>query len=153
MLISIDGDDGGVVCRQLEAFGHVVLRPLEHTRLATNRDQAFRACLRLSWYLMTARATASKECTIFVRGSPTTVDVVECGLGPNPDPFLARAYRRLFELLKREFRPVAYVLVQRAACDRAGHRGVSHGCAQKINSKYWHMYRTLFSGGARTVIV
>ena len=102
---------------------------------------------------MTARATASKKGTIFVCGSPMTVDVVECGLGANPDGVLSRAYHRLFELLKREFRPAAYVLVQRAACDRASDRRVSHGCAQEINSKYWCMYRSLFLEGARTAIV
>lgn len=153
MLISIDGDDGDAMCKRLESFGHVVMRPFVHVGLTSPRDKAFRACLRLSWYLMIARAHASKDLTVFVRGSPTTVDFVESGMGADPDPTLAVAYSRLLDLLKAEFRPAVYVLVQCAPRDRALHRRVSHGCAQEINSKYWYMYRALFACGERTVIV
>jgi hypothetical protein len=153
MLIAIDGDDGDALCGSLERLGHVVVRPFVHDGLSSECDRAFRVCLLLSWYLVTARAHASGKGVVFVAGSPTTVDVVDAGLGPGArSPFLG-TYHRLLGLLRSEFRPSVYVLVPCAARDRAVLRGVPHCRAQAINSRYWSMYRGLLAAGQRVMIL
>ena len=86
-------------------------------------------------------------------GSPTTVDYVEKGVGCGASGLFGRTYLRLQRLLKQEFRPAAYVLVQLCPGERALWRRVSYDRGRAINSAYWRMYRCLEWDGARTLVV